>query len=190
MEQAVQAFGPTDALASGAAGNFLQPAVGLSAHAFKTVIDIDLIGTFTVFRAGFDHLRKPGVALLAITAPQAEMVMPMQAHASAAKAGINMLVQCLALEWGAAGVRVNALSPGYVRATEGTDRMTAGNPKAFEAMIPMKRMAEVAEIAEAARYLCSDAARYVTGTIMRADGGATLGNAAMDCLKPLGRAKP
>lgn len=187
MDQTVQAFGPIDVLVSGAAGNFLQPVVGLSANAFKTVIDIDLIGTFNVFRAGYERLRKPGASLLAITAPQAETVMPMQAHACAAKAGVNMLVQCLALEWGAAGVRVNALSPGYVRETEGTARLTAGKPGAVEATIALKRMANVEEIAKVALFACSDAAAYVTGTILRVDGGVTLGSAAADCLKPLAR---
>lgn len=63
-------FGPIDAVISGAAGNFLAPAIGMSANAFRTVIDIDLIGTFNVFRASFAFLRKPGASLIAISAPQ------------------------------------------------------------------------------------------------------------------------
>ena len=63
--EATGKFGPIDVLVSGAAGNFLAPAVKLSANAFKTVVDIDLLGTFNVFRASYDHLTKPGASLIA-----------------------------------------------------------------------------------------------------------------------------
>ncbi|HEX4181676.1 MAG TPA: SDR family NAD(P)-dependent oxidoreductase, partial [Caulobacteraceae bacterium] len=95
-----QAFGSLDIVISGAAGNFLAPASGLSANGFKTVIDIDLIGTFNVLRASFDHLTKPGASLISITAPQGVRATVNQAHACAAKAGVNMLTKVLALEWG------------------------------------------------------------------------------------------
>lgn len=93
-------FGDIHCVISGAAGNFLSPIVGLSSKGFQTVIDIDLVGTFNVFRASWDYLAKPGASLIAITAGQAVQPRPYQAHACAAKAGVNMLCKCLALEWG------------------------------------------------------------------------------------------
>ena len=89
--EVAETHGPIDVLVSGAAGNFLAPAAKLSANGFKTVVDIDLLGTFNVFHAAFAHLRKPGAALIAITAGQAVNPMPFQVHACAAKAGVKSL---------------------------------------------------------------------------------------------------
>jgi NAD(P)-dependent dehydrogenase (short-subunit alcohol dehydrogenase family) len=68
LSKAHDAWGPIDIVVSGAAGNFLAPAVGMSANAFKTVIDIDLMGTFHVLRASHQFLRKPGASVISITA--------------------------------------------------------------------------------------------------------------------------
>src|ERR1700728_144598 len=72
VEQALRdvsdAKGPIDIVVSGAAGNFLAPAIGMSPNAFKTVIDIDLMGTFHVLRASYQFLRKPGASVISITA--------------------------------------------------------------------------------------------------------------------------
>src|ERR1700722_15317655 len=71
LEHVVGEFGKLDIVVSGAAGNFLAPAIGMSANAFRTVVDIDLNGTFNVFRACHDLLNLPGASLIDITAPQA-----------------------------------------------------------------------------------------------------------------------
>jgi NAD(P)-dependent dehydrogenase (short-subunit alcohol dehydrogenase family) len=93
-------FGPIDVVIAAAAGNFFCAAEKLTPNGFKAIVDIDLIGTFNVFSAAFALLRRPGAALLAITAPQAQRPWENQAHVCAAKAGIDMLVKCLAVEWG------------------------------------------------------------------------------------------
>jgi NAD(P)-dependent dehydrogenase (short-subunit alcohol dehydrogenase family) len=182
--EATGKFGPIEVLISGAAGNFLAPAVKLSANAFKTVIDIDLLGTFNVFRASFDHLVKPGASLIAITAGQAVHPSAFQIHACAAKAGVNMVTKCLALEWGPAGIRVNAISPGPIGDTEGMKRL-AGDP-AREAQIkkrlPLRDYGTKADIAEAALWLSSSEAKYVSGTILNVDGGSDVGDASADAL--------
>ena len=179
MEQVVAKFGPLDIVVSGAAGNFLAPALGMSANAFKTVVDIDLIGTFNVFRACHDLLNTPGASLIAITAGQAVNAMPLQAHACAAKAGINQLVRVLALEWGP-DVRVNGISPGPIAGTEGMARLAPEGSRlaAQYDRIAMKRWGEIPEVAEAAVFLCSSSAAYITGTILDCDGGSQLGDAS------------
>ena len=181
MQAAVARFGAIDIVISGAAGNFVAAARDMSANGFKTVVDIDLIGSFNVLRASYPHLRKPGATLISITAPQAVRPTVMQAHVCAAKAGINMLTKVLALEWGPEGIRVNAISPGPIAGTEGMARL-APNAEAEAAVkwaIALRRYGEKSEIADAALYLCSDSARYVTGTVLDCDGGAGLAISAL-----------
>lgn len=185
LKQARDTLGPIDIVISGAAGNFLAPVVGMSANGFKTVVDIDLIGTFNVFRASFDYLNKPGASLIAITAPQGVNAMMFQAHACAAKAGINMLVKCLAMEWGPAGVRVNGISPGPIAETEGMARLapTPEMEARYKGRLALRDYGSKQDIADAALYLSCDNARYVTGTILDCDGGSKLGDASADALK-------
>ncbi len=175
MAVAARDLGAFDILIAGQAGNFPAPALGMSANAFKAVVDIDLLGTFNLFRAGHQHLA-PGASLIAITAGQAVKPTPLQAHVCAAKAGVNMLVKCLALEWGPMGVRVNAITPGPIEGTEGMARL-APTPEAEQAAkdnTPLKRYGRADEIGDAAVWLSSPAAQYVTGTILDVDGGSTL----------------
>ena len=178
MESVRGDLGAFDIVVSGAAGNFLAPVLGMSANAFKAVVDIDLIGTFNVFRGCHDLLAEQA-SLIAVTAGQAVNAMAMQAHACAAKAGINQLVRVLALEWGP-NVRVNGISPGPIADTEGMARL-APDPatrKAHYDRIAMKRWGTCAEIAEAAVFLSSGAAGYITGTILDVDGGSQIGDAS------------
>ena len=177
LEQTAGDFGPLDIVVAGAAGNFLAPALGMSANAFKTVVDIDLLGTFNTLRACHDQHNKPGASLIAITAGQADQAMALQIHACAAKAGVNQVVRTLAIEWGP-DVRVNGISPGPIAGTEGMERLSPpGMREASEARIPLKRWGEIEEIADAAAFLCSPAATYITGTILDVDGGSSVGDA-------------
>jgi len=179
LESVAKQFGPLDIVVSGAAGNFLAPAVGLSANGFRTVVDIDLNGTFNVFRGSYDLLRTPGASLIAISAGQAVRPMMRQAHVCAAKAGVNQLIRVLAMEWGPAGVRVNGISPGPIAGTEGMARLapTREAEEAITGRIALRRYGAISEVAESAVFLCSDSAAYVTGTILDCDGGSQLGEA-------------
>ncbi len=178
VKDAADQFGPLDFVLAGAAGNFPAAAIDMSANGFRTVVDIDLMGTYNVFRASHPHLRKPGASLVAITAPQAERPYVMQSHVCAAKAGVNMLVKCLALEWGPEGVRVNAISPGPIEGTEGMKRLapTPEAEAAVKANVALRALGAPRDIADGCLYLAGDEARYVTGTILYIDGGVVLGN--------------
>jgi NAD(P)-dependent dehydrogenase (short-subunit alcohol dehydrogenase family) len=164
----------------GRAGNFLAPALGMSANAFRTVVDIDLNGTFNVFRGCHDLLNRPGASLIAITAGQAVNASALQAHACAAKAGINQLIRVLALEWGPE-VRVNGISPGPIAGYRRHEARLAPDAETRQShfdRIAMKRWGEVEEVAESAVFLCSPAAGYITGTILDCDGGSQIGDAS------------
>jgi NAD(P)-dependent dehydrogenase (short-subunit alcohol dehydrogenase family) len=175
FQAAVERLGQLDLVIAGAAGNFIAPAEQLSANGFKAVVDIDLRGTFHTFRAAFPHLRRPGASLVAISSGQAIRPIWGQAHASAAKAGIESLVRTLALEWGPEGVRVNSLCPGPVGGTEGVSRLISDQQaQRLVARIPARRYGRLDEIANAAIFLLSPAASYITGTTLMCDGGLLL----------------
>jgi NAD(P)-dependent dehydrogenase (short-subunit alcohol dehydrogenase family) len=180
LADAAAKWGPIDVLVSGAAGNFVAAAGDLSPNGFKAVVDIDLLGTFHVVRGAWPHLRKPGASIVNITAPQAVLPMPMQAHVCAAKAGIDQLTRTLALEWGGAGVRVNAVSPGPIEGTEGMARL-APSPQALQAWtraVPLGRFGTPEDIARAVLWLSSPDASYVTGVVLPVDGGIQLGGSS------------
>ena len=169
----VERFGKLDTLVNGAAGNFLAPAAALSPNGFRTVVDIDLCGTFNASRAAFESLQKSGDALvLNISATLHYHGTPLQIHASAAKAGVDAVTRNLAVEWGRFGIRVCGIAPGPIGDTEGMRRLAPGDVgDRMRAAIPAGRFGTVDEIAAAAVYLRSSAAAYVTGHVLVVDGG-------------------
>lgn len=169
-------FGEIDILVSGAAGNFPAPVLGMSANAFKAVIDIDLLGTFNTCRASYQYLRKPGASIIAISASHASMPVAWQAHVCAAKAGVDLLTRTLAIEWGPDGIRANCITPGPTDDTEGMRRLapTPEIRRKVEENVPLRRFGTKDELADLALFLCSEAASYITGAVYVCDGGQSL----------------
>ena len=169
-------FGLIDIVICAAAGNFPALVTGMSANGFKSVVDIDLLGTFNTCRAAFEHLRKPGASILSISAAHAFIPIARQAHACAAKAGVDIFMKTLALEWGPEGVRANCITPGPTADTEGMRRLapTEEAQRKVIASIPLGRYGTKDELADLALFLCSDAASYITGAVFVCDGGQSL----------------
>lgn len=165
--------GPIDVLVSGAAGNFPAKAHDISPNGFKTVVEIDLLGTFHVMKAAYPHMVKPGGSLINISAPQSTIATSHQVHVCAAKAGVDMVTRCLAIEWGPEGLRVNSVVPGPIDGTEGMDRLapTKESRDAIISGVPQRRLGKPIDVGRACLYLGSDAADYVNGVIIAADGG-------------------
>jgi NAD(P)-dependent dehydrogenase (short-subunit alcohol dehydrogenase family) len=177
LQHAHAAFGDIDVLVSGAAGNFPAAALDMSANAFRSVVDIDLLGSFHVLRAAYPMLRKPGAVVINVSAPQAFVPLALQSHVCAAKAGVDMLTRVLAIEWGGDGIRVNAVVPGPIEGTEGMIRL-APTPEAREivtATVPAARWGTPRDVADVCLFLASPLAAYVTGVVLPADGGWSLG---------------
>ena len=169
-------LGEIDILLCGAAGNFPALVTGMSANGFKSVIDIDLLGTFNTCRAAYEHLRKPGASVISISANHANVAIAYQAHVCAAKAGIELLMKTLAIEWGRDGIRANCITPGPTDETEGMKRL-APTPEArakAEKSVPLGRYGTKDELADLALFLCSSAASYITGSVYHCDGGTSL----------------
>lgn len=171
------AFGNIDVLVSGAAGNFPAPALGMSPNGFGAVVDIDLRGTFHVLQSAHPFLAKPGASIVNISAPQAFLPMQFQVHVCAAKAGVDMVTRVLAMEWGGEGIRVNSVVPGPIEGTEGMKRLGPADGEAHQrlrAAVPLGRYGTVEEIGQAAVFLASPLAAYVTGALLVVDGGMSL----------------
>jgi len=182
MQHAEETFGPLDIVVAGQAGNFYAPVTGMSTKGFQTVIDIDLVGTFNVFKASFEHLSKEGASLIAITAPEAVRPLHFQAHVCAAKAGVNQLIRVMAQEWGPAGVRVNGISPGPIEGSWGMENVASPSEDLVEMIrraVPLKRWGTEEDIANTALFLASEAASFITGTIIETDGGVTIASPEM-----------
>ena len=176
LRQTHERLGAIDILLCAAAGNFPAPVTGMSANGFKAVIDIDLLGTFNTCRAAHEFLRKPGASVISISANHATTAIAAQSHVCAAKAGIELLMKTLAIEWGPEGIRANCITPGPTDDTEGMRRLapTEEARRRVQQSVPLRRYGTKDELADLALFLCSDAATYITGSVYCCDGGSGL----------------
>ena len=172
VQETVKKFGKIDILVNGAAGNFLCEASELSPNGFGTVVDIDTKGTFNVARAAFEELKKSKGQILNISATLHYAATPMQIHVSAAKAGVDAITRNLAVEWGKYGIRVNGIAPGPIEDTEGMKRLVPEPVKEkLKKKVPLGRFGRIKDIENAAIFLCSDAADFISGVTLVVDGG-------------------
>jgi NAD(P)-dependent dehydrogenase (short-subunit alcohol dehydrogenase family) len=175
IEKTHSQLGSIDILICGAAGNFPIPAEKLSPNGFKSVIDIDLLGSFNACRASFEQLRERQGVIIFVSAGMSYVPYPYQLHVGAAKAGIDNMMRNLALEWGKYGIRCNSIVPGPIAGTEGMRRLGGeGTAWAGSKAVPLGRFGEVEDIAQAAAFLASPLASFVTGTVLVVDGGQNL----------------
>ncbi|WP_019604342.1 SDR family oxidoreductase [Teredinibacter turnerae] len=180
FSQVAHSWGSFDVLVSGAAGNFPALANGMSANGFKSVVEIDLLGTFHVTKAAYPHLRKPGASVINISAPQAFLPMVAQSHVCAAKAGVDMLTRTLAMEWGPEGIRVNSVVPGPIAGTEGMKRLAPTQELITQAThsVPLKRLGTPDDVGNLCLFLSSTMASYISGAVVPVDGGWSLSGAS------------
>jgi peroxisomal 2,4-dienoyl-CoA reductase len=172
VRETVEQFGKIDILVNGAAGNFLCEASELSPNGFGTVVDIDTKGTFNVARAAFEELKKSKGQIINISATLHYAATPMQIHVSAAKAGVDAITRNLAVEWGKYGIRVNGIAPGPIEDTEGMKRLVPEPVKEkLLRKVPLGRFGRIKDIENAAIFLCSDAADFISGVTLVVDGG-------------------
>lgn len=183
------AHGRIDLLVNNAAGNFYAPSETLSANAWKSVIEIDLYGTFFCTQAVFPYMKAQGGGRVVSTSMTLHYRgWPLMAHATAAKAGVDALTRTLAVEWADHGIRINAIAPGPIP-TEGVRKAFTPPPgapvpdlfsveKAMESYarsaIPLKRWGTPDDIGQMVAYLASPAGDWITGSIFVIDGGEWL----------------
>ena len=180
-EKVANDFGRIDILVNNAAGNFIVQSDQLSVNGWNSVINIVLNGTFYCTSAVGKRMiaAKSGGAMLNIIANYAWTGAPGVVHSASAKAGVLAMTRTLAVEWARHKIRVNAMAPGPVD-TPGAAARLFPDPAIVEGIrhtVPLRRWATLEEIANAAAYLLSDYASYVTGEALVIDGGQWLGGA-------------
>ncbi|XVE74283.1 hypothetical protein DITRI_Ditri12bG0004600 [Diplodiscus trichospermus] len=180
IESTFKHFGRIDILVNAAAGNFLVPAEELSPNGFRTVMDIDSVGTFTMCHEALKYLKKGGPgrslsgggSILNISATLHYTASWYQIHVSAAKAAVDSITRNLALEWGTDyDIRVNGIAPGPIGDTPGMSKLAPEEITSKSRDMPLYKIGDKWDIAMAALYLVSDAGKFVNGTTLIVDGG-------------------
>jgi NAD(P)-dependent dehydrogenase (short-subunit alcohol dehydrogenase family) len=177
VEQAIREIGRIDVLVNVAGICRNAPAESMSDEDWRDVLAVNLDGLYWCCRAVGRHMLARGsgsiVNIASLSGSVVDFPQP-QASYNASKAGVIQLTRSLASEWADRGVRVNCVSPGFI-ATEMTKLgMASGWGDVWLSMIPMARLGEPSEVANAVWYLASDAAAYATGTELQIDGGFSL----------------
>ncbi len=165
-------------LVNNAGGQFTSPLEAISQKGFETVVRTNLVGGFVLARELFNqHFGKQGRggSIVNIVADMWNG-MPGMGHSGAARAGMINFTQTAAIEWARAGMRVNAVAPGWI-ASSGMDTypdmVKAMIPKLAEA-VPLKRLGSEAEVSAAICFLLSPAAAFITGATLCVDGAAPM----------------
>ena len=172
--------GHVDILVNCAAIVFSGPGAEVPDADWRAVIDVDLNGLFWCCRAFGAIMLAQGSGSIVNMGSVAGLIAPRpqsNAHYSAAKAGVHMLTRSLAGEWAEKGVRVNAITPGYIDTAltrKGMETIPGEWPEMWLDMTPMHRMGRPDEVASAVLFLASDAASLMTGAVLVADAGYTV----------------
>lgn len=179
VERTEAELGPVDVLVNNAAGNFLVPAEDLSPNGWRAVVEIVLYGTWWCTQTvGKRMLGRGRGAIVNVLATYAWTGMPGVVHSASAKAGVLAMTRTLAAEWGPRGLRVNAVAPGVMLTEGASTNLEFADPEAQERIrqaIPLRRFADLDEVAAGVAYLCSSDAGYINGDCLVMDGGAWLG---------------
>ena len=180
VKKLVEDHGSIQGLVNNAGGQYPAPLASINQKGFETVMRTNLVGGFLMAREVFNQsMCKSGGAIVNMLADMWGG-MPGMGHSGAARSGMDNFTKTAAFEWGYAGVRVNAVAPGWI-ASSGMDTYEG----AFKAVIPtlrehvpLKRIGTESEVSAAIVFLLSPAASFISGSTLRIDGAASLGSRA------------
>jgi NAD(P)-dependent dehydrogenase (short-subunit alcohol dehydrogenase family) len=175
VDRVMKRWGHIDILVNNAGMTHGSAAEDMSFEAWQRMIDVNLTGVFLCAQAVGKKMIEQGTkgSIINISSICAHIVVvpQKQCHYNASKGGVGMLTKSLAVEWAEHGIRVNAISPGYIK-TKILDFAKELHPVWIE-KTPMKTMGQPEDIAEAVLYLASPKSKYVTGADWIIDGGYT-----------------
>ena len=173
LDAGAKALGTIDVVVNNAGVSTTSPALTTSDEDWRFVVDTNLTGCFTVAREAAQRLKTAGqggsiVNIASITGLRPAGAL---AHYAAAKAGLIQLTKVLALEWARYGIRVNAIAPGYIETDINREFFATDAGAALIKRIPQRRLGQPDDLSGALCLLASDAAGYMTGSVVEVDGG-------------------
>ncbi len=174
VDQVLEDFGGLDILVNNAGIVKDGMVLSMKEEDFDQVVDINLKGAFNLIKHTYSHfMRKRAGRIVNITSVVGLNGNAGQANYSSSKAGLIGLTKSVAKELGARGVTCNAVAPGYIN-TEMTEVLSDKVKDAMKTLIPMRKPGEPEDVAKAVAFLASDSARYITGEVLRVDGGMAM----------------
>jgi 2-deoxy-D-gluconate 3-dehydrogenase len=176
IDAAVSRFGRLDVLVNNAGGGVAGPASEVTEDDFDSVWALNTKSTFFLSQHAAEHMKSQGGGAIVNVSSQAGLVaLPGESSYCIAKAAVNHLTRCLAVEWGDVGIRVNAVAPTFIE-TDGTSEALADpafRADTIERIAALHRIGVPAEVSGAVVFLASPAASLITGHILAIDGGWT-----------------
>lgn len=178
IEKIITTFGRIDILVNNAGINMKKEFTEVTDEEFQQVITTNLCSVFTISREVVKHmLKKESGVIINISSMAAQYGLPKVIAYSASKTAIDGMTRAMAVELSPKGIRINAIAPGFIE-TDMTAKALNTDPerkrKVFD-RTPMGYMGKPCDIGEAALFLASDAAKYITGVVLPVDGGNSIG---------------
>lgn len=177
VDTAVEKFGGLDVWVNNAGMENQVPTKDMTLSNWKKVLDVDLTGVFLGTKAALNYFTKYNKKgnIINMSSVHEQIPWPTYAHYAAAKGGVKMFTQTVAMEYAKQNIRVNAIGPGAINTHMNAEKFSDPEQKKLVLdMIPMGRIGDPKEVAAVAAWLASDESSYVTGVTMFVDGGMAL----------------